>query len=145
MNDQDTNSTALPSWEGQTYYGRAQLKPAPFNSLVVGSYIFLAGLSGASALIASITDLVRRSDADAVSRRGRLLSLLAPTIGSALLIYDLHTPKRFYNMLRVAKGTSPMSIGTWILVAFSGFAGLSGVARALADRRPDRLWRRKVA
>ena len=29
-------------------------------------------------------------------------------------------PKRFYNMLRVAKPTSPMSIGTWILMAFTG-------------------------
>ena len=43
-----------------------------------------------------------------------------------LLVYDLHTPKRFYNMLRVAKSTSPMSIGTWILMGFSGARGGRG-------------------
>ncbi len=36
------------------------------------------------------------------------------------LIFDLHTPKRFYNMLRLVKATSPMSLGSWALVAFSG-------------------------
>ena len=38
-------------WSGPTYYGRSQLKPAPFNNWVVGGYIALAGLSGAAALI----------------------------------------------------------------------------------------------
>ena len=31
---------------GRTYYGRKQLKPAPFNNVLVGSYVFLAGLPG---------------------------------------------------------------------------------------------------
>lgn len=121
-----------------TYYGRSQLKPAPFNNWVVGGYIFLAGLSGASALLAAAGDLGRGRDAGGLVRRGRYLSLLAPTLGSAMLIWDLHTPKRFYNMLRVAKSTSPMSIGTWILMSFSGFAGLSAAAQFGADRG----WRR---
>ena len=33
-------------WSGPTYYGRPQLKSAPFNNWIVGGYIFLAGLSG---------------------------------------------------------------------------------------------------
>jgi protein NrfD len=61
-------------------------------------------------------------------RFGRQLALLAPVLGSPLLIADLHTPKRFYNMLRVFKRTSPMSIGTWILSAFSAFSGITALA-----------------
>jgi len=33
-------------------------------------------------------------------------------------------PKRFYNMLRVFKPTSPMSVGTWILLAFGTSSGI---------------------
>ena len=35
-----------------------------------------------------------------------------------LLVADLGRPTRFLNMLRVAKVTSPMSVGTWLLSAF---------------------------
>ena len=128
------------SWDGTTYYGRAQLKPAPFENPVVGGYIFLAGLSGSAAILATLADLSGGKSAKGLVRRGRYLSLLAPVIGSALLIYDLHTPKRFYNMLRVAKSTSPMSIGTWILMGFSASAGLAAAAQAISDIWPNQRW-----
>ena len=78
-------------------------------------------------------------------RRGRYLPLLAPTLGSALLIWDLHTPQRFYNMFRVAKRTSPMSIGTWILTGFSLFSGLTAALQFVADRGPRWRWARRAA
>ena len=133
------------AWDGPTYYGRSQLKPAPFENWVVGGYIFLAGLSGASALISTLLDTSRSKATEPTVRRGRYLSLMAPTIGSALLVWDLHTPKRFYNMLRIAKRTSPMSIGTWILMGFSAFAGVSAVAQFLSDRVPGLPWLRGAA
>ncbi len=37
-------------------------------------------------------------------------------------------------MLRVTKSTPPMSIGTWVLMSSSGFAGLSAAAQFGADR-----------
>jgi formate-dependent nitrite reductase membrane component NrfD len=133
-------------WTGPTYYGRSQLKPAPFENWVVGGYVFLAGLSGASALLSAIADLTQGDRVARLVRRGRYLAVLAPTIGSALLVYDLHTPKRFYNMFRIAKKTSPMSIGTWVLTAFSGFAMASAAAQFVADRWPRRLgWLRRAA
>jgi formate-dependent nitrite reductase membrane component NrfD len=110
-------------YDDRSYYGRPALKAAPFEKWVVGGYIFLAGLSGASQLLSTLLDLTGSSDRDAAVSSGRRLSMLAPTLGSALLIYDLNTPQRFYNMLRIAKRTSPMSIGTWILMAFSAFSG----------------------
>ena len=132
-------------WDGPTYYGRSQLKEAPFENWIVGGYIFLAGVSGASSLISAIADAARGREAAGTVRRGRYLSLLAPTLGSALLVYDLHTPKRFYNMLRIAKRTSPMSIGTWILMGFSGFAMASAAAQFVADRKPKWRWLRGAA
>ena len=63
------------SWDGRSYYGRRQLKPAPFNRALVGSYVFLAGLSGGAQLLASALDLARgrergaaRSGAAAICR-----------------------------------------------------------------------------
>ncbi len=132
-------------WDGPTYYGRSQLKQAPFNAWVVGGYVALAGLSGTAALISAIADAAEGPTAAGLVRRGRYLSLLAPTIGSVLLIWDLHTPKRFYNMFRVAKGTSPMSIGTWILTVFSGAAFATAGLQALADRFPRFGWARRLA
>ncbi len=143
VSSQDDAGQALQKyseWDGSTYYGRAQLKSAPFENLVVGGYIFLAGLSGSAAILAALADLAGGKSAASLVRRGRYLGLLAPVIGSALLVYDLHTPKRFYNMLRVAKSTSPMSIGTWILVSFSASVGLSAAAQAASDFWPQQRW-----
>ena len=143
----DAHDTVAPAgkWDGPTYYGRSQLKEAPFENWVVGGYIFLAGLSGASALSSASAGASGGRAAEGTVRRGRYLSLLAPTIGSALLVWDLHSPKRFYNMLRIAKRTSPMSIGTWILMSFSGFAMASAAGQFLADRVPRFHWMRRAA
>lgn len=132
-------------WDGTTYYGRQQLKPWPMEPPVVGAYILVAGLSGASQILATVAAATGRRELDGAIRRGRYLSLLAPTLGSALLIYDLHTPKRFYNMLRVAKATSPMSIGTWFLMGFSACAGVAAAGQAGGDRWPRQSWMRGVA
>lgn len=121
-------------WDGRTYYGKPQLKPAPFNNGLVGTYVFLAGLSGAAQLLATILDLVHGRAAQGPVRRGRLLSMLAPTIGTACLIADLHTPKRFYNMLRVFKTTSPMSLGSWLLVTFAAASGVTASLQVVVDR-----------
>lgn len=132
------------AYDGTTYYGRPSLKPAPFENWVVGGYIFLAGLSGAAQVIASLADAAGVAQREGLVRRGRWLSMLAPTLGSALLIYDLHTPKRFYNMLRIVRPTSPMSMGTWLLMGFSAFSGLSAALRIAGGWLPRwarALWR----
>ncbi len=132
-------------WKGPTYYGRSQLKAAPFNNYVVGGYIFLAGLSGGGAIVSTLAEAVRGERAYGVGRRGRYLATLAPTLGALLLIWDLHTPQRFYNMWRIAKGSSPMSIGTWILTAFIPSSMLGGGAQVLADILPGAGWLKPVA
>ena len=141
----DTTERAMPKpdgWTGPTYYGRPQLKAAPFEASVVGGYIFLAGLSGGAMIISALADVARPAAARTTVRNARYLSLLAPVIGAPLLIWDLHTPQRFYNMMRIAKATSPMSIGTWILAAFTGLAGACAAGEALSALRPG--WRARL-
>ena len=133
-----TGQGRKPGWDGPTYYGRGQLKPAPFKNWMVGGYIFVAGLGGSAALLSGLADAVDGRRHEGLVRRGRWLATLAPVIGAPLLIWDLHTPKRFYNMLRVAKATSPMSIGTWILMAFSVTALPAAAAQLLYDLLPRR-------
>ncbi len=140
------------TWQGETYYGRPQVKPAPFEPWVVGGYIFLAGLSGASAILGTLAHVEgrrrpahQRRAREPMVRRSRYVSLLAPTIGSALLVYDLHTPRRFYNMLSIAKARSAMSIGTWVLMSFSAFAGISGASQIVADLKPRWRWPQRLA
>ena len=62
-----------------------------------------------------------------------------------LLAADLGRPERFHHMLRVAKPSSPMSVGTWILVAYGPGNGLAAAAELWpASRRatlPGRLLR----
>lgn len=106
-------------WGGEDYYGRPALKPAPFNNWVVGGYVFLAGLGGKVSLLTGLADWLKPRRAEGMVSNGRYLPLAVPTVGAALLVYDLHTPQRFYNMFRVAKATSPMSIGTWVLSGYS--------------------------
>ena len=133
------------TWEGPTYYGRSQLKAAPFNNWVVGGYIFLAGLSGGAAIVSTAAEAVRGERAYGVGRRGRYVATLAPTLGTLLLIWDLHTPQRFYNMWRIFKTTSPMSLGTWILTAFIPSSLLGAALQFGADVWPRWPWMKPAA
>ena len=135
----------VEGWSGQTYYQRPALKPAPFNNWAVGAYVFIAGLSGTASILAALADLTRPPQSAGLIRRGRYVPLLAPTLGAGLLIWDLHTPQRFYNMFRVAKATSPMSIGTWILSGFTLASIASAGFQFLADRGRSRSGLRRAA
>ena len=126
--------TEQSAWDGRTYYDEPQLRPAPFNNALVGSYIFLAGLSGAAQLLATVMDYARGPGAAPTVRRGRYLAMLAPTLGTLCLILDLHTPQRFYNMLRLIKFTSPMSLGSWALVGFSVTSAATASLQFVGDQ-----------
>ena len=84
---------------------------------------------GAAATVLSRDGLPR------LIHQSRLIGAGGGVVSSALLIYDLGKPSRFLYMLRVFRPTSPMSVGSWILVLFSSAAGLS----ALSDFGPRAL------
>jgi len=106
-----------------SYYGRPIIKE-PVWKPEIPTYFFTGGLAGGAALL---TLGARLSGNDVLARRALAVNTAAITVSPLLLIKDLGRPKLFYNMLRVFKVTSPMSVGTWIVSA-SGTA--SGVAAA---------------
>jgi hypothetical protein len=129
----------VPHATFRSYYGRAVLKP-PVWEWRIPAYFFTGGLSAGSALLAAGADLTGRP---ALRRAGRLGSLASLLASMYLLVADLGRPDRFLNMLRVAKPTSPMSVGTWILTTYGSGAGLAGIAEllppSLRATRPGRL------
>lgn len=106
-------------YSGPTYHGQPMLKPSFYHGLIWG-YTWLAGIAGSAQLLATVGDLIGRAELRGMVRHGRALAAFLPVVGTGMLVADLYTPQRFYNMLRIWRSTSPMSIGSWILVAFSG-------------------------
>ncbi|WP_204163822.1 NrfD/PsrC family molybdoenzyme membrane anchor subunit [Nocardioides solisilvae] len=127
----------VPDAEFTSYYGRPIVKAAPWEH-DIPAYLFSGGLAAGSALVAAGADLTGRPQLRRTSRLGALVAL---AFSGAALVHDLGKPSRFVNMLRVAKLTSPMSVGTWILTGYAPGAGLAGLAELLdlvpADRRRD--------
>lgn len=123
----------VPPVEFRSYYGRPIVKPAMWHR-DIPTYLFTGGLAAGSALLAAGGDATGRP---ALRRAGRVTALGAVAASGLLLAHDLGRPERFVNMLRVAKPTSPMSMGSWILSAFSVAAGAAAVAEA-APMLPDR-------
>ena len=108
------------------YYGIPLLKEPQWN-WAIPLYFFVGGGAGASSVIATAADWV--GDDFELARKARLLALGGAVLSGGLLVYDLGSPARFLNMLRVFKPQSPMSMGAWILSAFSS----STAAAAFAD------------
>lgn len=108
-----------------TYHDQPALKPSLYGWLV-GAYIFIGGLAGAAQIIATAADLLGVPDGAGIILGGRVIALAGAITGGILLIIDLHTPKRFFNMLRIFRPASPMSIGTYVLMTF-GFWSLAAL------------------
>ncbi|MBW3576428.1 MAG: polysulfide reductase NrfD [Actinobacteria bacterium] len=114
-----------------TYFDRPVLKE-PVWIWSVPAYFYVGGLAGAAALLAAVA----RSDDELVGLvdRCRWMAALGTTVGTGLLIEDLGRPKRFLNMLRVFRPTSPMSVGSWVLAASAGLGSAAVAARLLRSR-----------
>ncbi len=107
-----------------SYYGRPVVKPSPWEA-DIPAYLFFGGLAAGSSLLAAGADL---TDRPALRRTGRLGAIGAITISFIALVHDLGRPERFVKMLRTAKVTSPMSVGTWILSLYAPFCGAAAAA-----------------
>lgn len=131
-------NAVVPEAEFTSYYGRPVVKPSPWTH-DIPVYLFLGGIAGSSALLA---EGGARTGRPALRRAGRFSAIAAVAGSGYFLVHDLGKPSRFYNMLRIAKPTSPMSVGTWLLTAFSlpaGVAMASEAARLLPTATTDRV------
>jgi Polysulphide reductase, NrfD len=106
-----------------SYYGKPIVKEPVWKS-EIPRYFFTGGLAGASATLSAAA---RAAGNDALARRALYVAATGVTVSPYFLIKDLGRPSRFYNMMRVFKVTSPMSVGTWIV---AGEGTSTGIAAA---------------
>jgi hypothetical protein len=125
----------------QGYAARPATNPPNWHTLVtldvlfnnLSSGLFLAVALGELAMPATFRPLTP------VAYPVVLFWLLADLV---CLVLDLGDPRRFHHMLRVWKPSSPMSLGTWCITAFSApvaaLAAMSLVAPVGAALQPIR-------
>jgi formate-dependent nitrite reductase membrane component NrfD len=111
-------------YDGTTYYGRPAVKPSPFDWRI-GVYLAVSGVAGAAQIIAALAERIAPGRMRPVVRNARHLAAGGAVGGALLLITDLKTPGRWYNMLRIYRRTSAMSIGSYILTAFGALSGVA--------------------
>ena len=107
----------VPPADFQSYYGRPILKVTHWKEPNLPAYLVLGEMSGALAMVGALAHATGRRS---LARAARLGSAAAGAGGGAFLAAELGRPERFLNMLRVAKPTSPMSMGSWMLTSHSG-------------------------
>jgi formate-dependent nitrite reductase membrane component NrfD len=115
----------------QSYYGRPVIKE-PVWQPEIPIYFFFGGLAGASSVLHAGARLAGN---ERLARTSLFIGAAGDLMSPPLLISDLGRPERCLNMLRVFKVTSPMSVGSWILLA-SGGASSTAVALELVRRMP---------
>ncbi len=114
------------------YYGLPPVKHSHYHWKTALSY-FAEAVGGGSQVIATLIDLGGSREDRTLVRAGRYLALASSLASPALLISELHTPRRWFNMLRIFRPTSPMSIGNLSLTAFGLFSGLAAVGEIGKD------------
>jgi formate-dependent nitrite reductase membrane component NrfD len=121
----------VPKADFSSYYGRPVLKETVWGP-DIPSYLFLGGLAGASSALAAAAQLSGHPELARAAKAGAAGAISLSTVA---LVHDLGRPARFINMLRVLKVTSPMSVGTWILSAYTPLA-LAAAGSAVTRRLP---------
>jgi Ni/Fe-hydrogenase subunit HybB-like protein len=120
--------TKVPDWHGLVAWDLL------FNNLATG--LFLTAAAG---------DLLAPEAFTPVARVAYPLALLLLLTELVLLTLDLGDPLRFHHMLRVFKPSSPMSLGTWCLTAFSFPLAAAALLSVLPGGGPALEWARKGA
>lgn len=107
-------------------------------------YFFLGGLAGGCYFLAALIDLFGRHEDRPLARLGYSIAFPCVVLSGMLLSIDLGRPLRFWHMLiesntyrPMFKYWSPMSIGSWALLAFGLLAFLSFVGTLAADDPPS--------
>jgi formate-dependent nitrite reductase membrane component NrfD len=118
--------------EMRSYYGRPIIKE-PVWKPEIPFYLFAGGIAGASSVLHG---LGRVAGQDKLAKTALYVGAVADVASPALLVSDLGRPERFFNMLRVFKVTSPMSVGSWILFLSGGASNTAAALELLGILKP---------
>jgi len=119
----------------RSYYGNPVIKE-PTWTWEIPCYFFTGGVAGASAVLSSAAKLFGN---DKLSRVALYVGAVADAVSPVLLISDLGRPERFHHMLRVFKVTSPMNVGSWVLLASGGASNTQAVLELLGILKPVKI------
>jgi hypothetical protein len=108
---------------------------APVWTWEIPLYFWFGGMAAGASFVGLACDLSGDERSARVARKVALAALLP---SPPLLIMDLGRPERFYNMLRIFKPRSPMSMGSWCLTLFGGMASAAVGADLLGSRKAAR-------
>jgi formate-dependent nitrite reductase membrane component NrfD len=103
---------------------------APVWTWEVPLYFWFGGMAAGASFVALACDVAGDERSARLARKVALGALLP---SPPLLIADLGRSARFYNMLRIFKPRSPMSMGSWCLTLF-GALGTGAVGADLLQR-----------
>ena len=115
----------------RSYYGRPVIKE-PTWTWEIPTYFFTGGLAGASSVLSLCGELTGQRK---LARTALYVGAAADLVSPALLISDLGRPERFHHMLRVVKVTSPMNVGSWVLLVSGGASTTAAVLQLVGQAR----------
>jgi hypothetical protein len=115
-----------------SYYGRPILKE-PVWSREIPWYLLTGGIAGASSVLHGLARLTGNTR---LAKTSLYVGAAADAVSPVLLIKDLGRPERFLNMFRVFKVTSPMSVGSWILLVSGSASNTAAVLELTGRLRP---------
>jgi formate-dependent nitrite reductase membrane component NrfD len=150
LSDLNGKPPGTTSWSGsiteagtemRSYYGRPIVKE-PTWTWEIPSYFFTGGLAGASSVLSSAA---RVTGNGTLARRALYIGAVADLVSPVLLISDLGRPERFHHMLRVVKVTSPMNLGSWVLLVNGGATTTAALLQLLGRWKPLRIAASTVA
>ena len=117
--------------ESPSYYGQPAIKE-PVWIWSIPLYFYVGGAAGAASLLGATAEAFGGEGLRKLGHRCRWVGMAGDIVSSGLLIHDLGRPERFLNMLRVFRPTSPMSVGSWVLV---GSGAMNTASVLFAGRR----------
>jgi formate-dependent nitrite reductase membrane component NrfD len=140
--DQDGKpSITATGTEMRSYYGRPIIKE-PTWTWEIPTYFFTGGLAGASSVLSSAARLAGNEE---LARKSLYIGTVADLVSPALLVSDLGRPERFHHMLRVVKVTSPMNLGSWVLLVNGGASTTAALLELLGRLKPIKVLAEAVA
>ena len=96
--------------------------------LPVVIYLYFGGISAGLFVISAFLAYIRDEKLQKLAGAGALLSPVPLYIGLFMLMLDLERPLQFWRLFTTIEWTSPMSVGSWLLVLFSIITTLHAIA-----------------
>jgi hypothetical protein len=124
-------------------YGYRPVTKVPNWHGLVTWDILLNNMSTGLFIAAALGELTAPAGFRALADVAYPVALLLLTADLVCLVLDLGDASRFHHMLRIWKPSSPMSLGTWVLTAYSGPVTLLALMSFLPAGGPALEWARR--